>query len=223
MSDLLHKLANNESVLLMYLADELSAEERAEVEQLLRTDAGLRRMLEALTSEQNRSRAVLETLDAEDPPTLTDVAAQRQARRLVHQWSVQRLSRPAAPAASGLRYPWWSYPLASAAAILLAFLVWWGNTDSGTYQSGIAKSAVAAREPQVIFPSEEESAVLPIEREELVENLRRSLDNSNDYLREIRRSSKLYTVEHEIAVISELTGAGPLVFTGDGTAEEWLQ
>jgi hypothetical protein len=27
------------------------------------------------------------------------------------------------------RYPWWAYPLAAAASVVIVFLVWWGNAD----------------------------------------------------------------------------------------------
>jgi hypothetical protein len=46
------------------------------------------------------------------------------------QWHARRLASPTeATPAPTLRYPWWSYPLAAAASVVLAFLVWWGNTD----------------------------------------------------------------------------------------------
>ena len=41
MSELLHNLENNQAILLMYLADELPAEDRREIDQLLLVDASL--------------------------------------------------------------------------------------------------------------------------------------------------------------------------------------
>ena len=69
MSSLLQQLENNEAVLLMYLADELPAEDRAEVEQMLATDAGMRAALESL---RDVTRRVDEGLAAADRGPLLD-------------------------------------------------------------------------------------------------------------------------------------------------------
>jgi hypothetical protein len=54
----------------------------------------------------------------------------RRVVRAMRQWQAGRVARPApAPAKPGLLYPWWAYPLAAAASIVIAFLVWWGHAD----------------------------------------------------------------------------------------------
>jgi hypothetical protein len=57
--------------------------------------------------------------------------AVRRVAREMHQWQARRFAPPppAEPVAE-LRFPWWSYPLATAVAVLIAFLVWWGTQDT---------------------------------------------------------------------------------------------
>lgn len=130
MSSLLQKLENNEAVLLMYLADELPPEDRTEVEHMLAADAGLRAELERLREIYDDVAAALAALDRTTRLVLPESAGVRRVTREIEQWHARRLaSPPAAPAVPPLRFPWWSYPLSAAAAVLIAFLVWWGNTD----------------------------------------------------------------------------------------------
>ncbi len=131
MSSLLEQLANNESVLMMYLAGELPPEDAAEVEHLLTSDAGLRAELQALRQAQDLVTDQLRQADQLIPAPLGAAASARFMAREAEKWNLRRLSRrPALPSAQRLRYPWWCYPLASAAAVLLAFLAWWGNSNS---------------------------------------------------------------------------------------------
>jgi len=133
----LQQLENNEAILLMYLEDELEPEDRAEVEQLLATDAGLRAELERLRQSRQSVLSALDGLEAADAPKLREEAAVRQIGRLIRQWQV-RNRPPVIPVTKrkGLAYPWWSYPMAAAAAVLLAFLAWWGNQTGGPINLG---------------------------------------------------------------------------------------
>ena len=133
MANLLRQLENNESILLMYLAGELPPEERAEVEQMLTADAGLRASLEKLRAAQDAFDSGMAALDRRTRLPAPETAAVRRVVQDIHQWQARRLANPPkAPAAPTLRYPWWAYPMAAAASIVIAFLVWWGNTDRTT-------------------------------------------------------------------------------------------
>ena len=139
--NLLQRLENNEAVLLMYLADELPAEDRAEVEQLLAVDAGLRAELERLREAMDLSVDAIREVDRFTPLPVPRPVALRRMSRVVRQWQVARLTKAhdeADEPRRGLRYPWWTYPLATAAAVLLAFLVWWGNKSGvpGNFHHG---------------------------------------------------------------------------------------
>ena len=78
MSNLLHKLENNEQVLLMYLGDELPPEEHAEVQRMLGTDAGLRAMLDELSGLRELTLGRLAVLDA-----VPDAAAEEDRKSVV--------------------------------------------------------------------------------------------------------------------------------------------
>ena len=129
MSSLLQRLENNEAVLLMYVADELPAEDRAEVEQMLATDASLRAALEELREARDVLDEALRSADAGRAIAAAAPAVRRVAREM-HQWQARRFAPPP-PAESlpELRFPWWSYPLATAVALLIAFVVWWGTQE----------------------------------------------------------------------------------------------
>jgi anti-sigma factor RsiW len=127
MPSLLQQLENNEAVLLMYLADELPADDRVEVEQMLATDAGLRAVLENLRVAQEAVIGAIGELDKATPMALSTTVASRQMSRLMKQWQVDRLARQAAPSAKRrFRIPAWAYSAATAAAVLVAVVVWWG-------------------------------------------------------------------------------------------------
>ena len=75
MASLLQQLENNEAILLMYLADELGADDRREVEQMLRGDAGLAAELDELRAAQN---AVMAAIGAKHHMQLTDTLGPAQ-------------------------------------------------------------------------------------------------------------------------------------------------
>ena len=129
MTSLLHQLENNEAILLMYLADELPAEDRADVEQQLASDPVLRAELEELRGAQDSFVSTMERLDADTRLPVSESVAVRRATRMLRQWQVDHVNGAVAEEEpiKELRFPWWSYPLTTAAAVLIAFLVWWGN------------------------------------------------------------------------------------------------
>lgn len=125
---------NKESLLLLYLAEELSAEDRAQVERMLAGDAGLRADLEKLGGAFEVFETGMARLDARPLPaesvmvrSIGGAMRQRMAERMFET------ARSAAPAAQrGLRYPAWAYPVAAAAAVLIAFLGYWGHQPDGS-------------------------------------------------------------------------------------------
>lgn len=125
MGDLLQQLENNEAILLMYLAGELLEEDRAEVEQMLSSDAGLRAMLAELSSLQDEVGDALAGGDREGSPARRDAAVRQVSRAVaarrsdaVRQTAVVRASAP-----WRLRIAWWMYPVAAAAALVIMMLL----------------------------------------------------------------------------------------------------
>jgi anti-sigma factor RsiW len=173
MSSVLKQVSELESLLLMYIADELSVGDRAEIERRLEADGGARRTLEDL----RRANSMVEQLLREDDratalPVGPSVAV-RNVSRAIRQWQVDRLApRPEPVVEKKLRYPWWVYPTASAAALFLAFLVWWGNWGHDREQQQVAQNTHV----EVLDPEAEALADVAVDsmqgNEEYVEQLK---------------------------------------------------
>jgi hypothetical protein len=129
-SSLLQQLENNEAVLLMYLAGELPPDDRAEVELLLAGDAALRAEFERLRGAYDAFGSGMRVLDSATRLPVPEATSVRRVGAAMRQWHAARQARPPArPRLPELRYPWWAYPAAAAASVVIAFLVWWGNSD----------------------------------------------------------------------------------------------
>jgi anti-sigma factor RsiW len=144
MPSLLEQLGN-EQAMLMHLAGELPPEDAAELEAMLKTDPRLAREAEELREMRDSVFSSLERLDRLEPPPLTDAMALRNVRRELNLQRLSLISAESAEKSLGkrLRYPWWVYPMATAAAVLLAFLVWWGNSDYSPHWSQEAAQTAA--------------------------------------------------------------------------------
>lgn len=122
---MIEKLENNEQILLMYLAGELPAEDRAGIEQMLAADTSLRRQYEQLQALHVAVGEGLGRLDEISPmPVNTDFAV-RQVGRAIRQ----QLARPkVAPAAAASKGPgrswWWLYPTVAAASVTIVAMIW---------------------------------------------------------------------------------------------------
>ena len=131
MGSLIHEL-DNDALLMMYLADELSAEDRADVEQLLGVDAGLRAGLVAVRADAATAAGMLEMADRADPPAgvspSAEAVALRWVGRVLRQRQVEVLAnnRPALTPQRQPAFPRWAYPVGSIAAALLVAVGWWG-------------------------------------------------------------------------------------------------
>lgn len=131
MASLLHQLENNEAILLMYLADELPPEDRAEVEQMLSRDQRLRSELERL---QRINQTVEEGLGMLDEafPVSRQERALRRVSRIVRQWAVDRLRPQEEPEeVVSRRFPLWGYPIAGAAMVAILLAIWWQVLPKG--------------------------------------------------------------------------------------------
>ena len=181
MRNLLQHLENNEAVLLMYLADELPAEDRAEVEQLLASDEGMRSALSTLRAADGHMTMAFSEADGLLLPPATEaarrsVAVRRMSRAMV-RFHVDRdqqiaLDEARKPSRS-LNLPRWSYPFAAAAIILIAWVGYWGTTvsDSGIVstgdhkhlqESGVKKLHLLDRQQDLMARDSEEDESAPL-------------------------------------------------------------
>ena len=130
MSNLLEQLESPEAVLLMYVADELPAADRAEVERKLAADPRLRAQLERVRDAYAGFATAMQAADESARLSVPQAVGVQRVVRSIRKWHAGRIVRtPAQAEVPTLRYPWWAYPLAAAASVVIAFLVWWGNAD----------------------------------------------------------------------------------------------
>jgi hypothetical protein len=125
MSSLLHKLGSSEAILLMYLADELPRDDRAEVEQMLATDAALRADLERLR-EVHEMLAGAMSADGGMSRAADETAVRRVTREMKRHQAELALRPKVEPTDTRRAWPLWTVPLASAAAAMFLFIGLWG-------------------------------------------------------------------------------------------------
>ncbi len=123
MSTFLTNLQNNEAVLLMYLANELPAEDRAEVEEMLTSDAQLRAMYESM-------RGAYDSLDSafgRAEATLRIGSSFSAARSFGD--TIRGRNKAVASIddhhETPRRFRWFIYPSAAAAVLGIGMLIWW--------------------------------------------------------------------------------------------------
>jgi len=149
MSSLIYELENNQSLLLMYLSDELPPQDRAEVEQSLVTDPALRGELAEIEAAYAGAMDGLAKLDADRSAEPAENHAVRQACRAMKQWQVEQLSRqPVVVAPPRTRVPVWAYPIGVAAMLVIGALIWWGGqADTPNTLANPGKIALGTNAP----------------------------------------------------------------------------
>ncbi len=102
-------------------------------ERRMTADPVLAAKIDAMRAMEDQVFARIAHLDETAVSTINTAASARQASRVIRQWVVDQARRPAGDAEPQhiFRFPRWSYPLAAAAAIVVAFLVW---SDQSTYR-----------------------------------------------------------------------------------------
>src|SRR5207237_9735977 len=93
---------------------------------------GRRRAIEpALVAELTRLReaqefcaGTIKSVDDQARLPVGEGVAVRRVSRAIQQWQVDRIRTTPATKKRGLPLPWWSYPTAAAAAIIIGFLIW---------------------------------------------------------------------------------------------------
>ena len=142
MPSLIHEL-DNDALLLMYAVGELPADDAAELEQLLTSDAGLAAGLAAVRADLAAAGAAMAAADHVDPPAASPSAesvALRRVGRSVRQWQAGRAVRARAAPTAGRqpRLPSWAYPAAAAAAVVIGAVSWWGLRGENSTPGGDA-------------------------------------------------------------------------------------
>ena len=113
---------SNEAILLMYLAEELSPEDRAEVEQMLASDPAMRSELEIVRQTQQLAFETLKTLDS-TTRFVPRIVTLGRVSELIHQWA-QKRQQPAPAGEPRSALPWWRISLSAAATLLVGYYIW---------------------------------------------------------------------------------------------------
>jgi anti-sigma factor RsiW len=132
---------DRQSLLMMYAADELPADQRIALEAQLATDTALAGELQQIRSAMESSESSIKQLDSTQRLPSNEGVAVRRVQREIQQWTVDRLRAVAAPEKRKLVIPWWSYPAAAAAIVIISFLVWSSRQEVGPVEP--AKSMAA--------------------------------------------------------------------------------
>jgi hypothetical protein len=128
MSSFLQNLENNEAILLMYLANELPAEDREEVEQMLQADANLRDQLNQLRGAYHHFDQTMLLGDASTPVASGYMTAQRFGESVRNRYTVPRSVDDHDDAHR--RFHWAMYPVAAAALLAIGMLVWFKTASA---------------------------------------------------------------------------------------------
>jgi len=177
MKSYLQQLENNEAILLMYLANELPAQDRAEVDEMLASDAKLRSELENLRQTYELAFDVLESLDGATRPPIPTIVAQNRVSEWVSQWVEARRQPRALLSTSRRPLPWWRTTFAAAAMLLIGSYIW------AVYHPA---PVVPQRDTGTALTDEEKLAVLYSSFED-------SSENSNLHVAEVASEAEVAT------------------------------
>jgi|GEM_PF-3510815 len=217
MKSLLHTLHDNESILLLYLFDELPADDRAEVEAMLAGDANLRAELELLSTANEQINSALEQADAAGASSISSAMAQRQASRAIDQWNARRMLTKARETSMTIKprnRKWLAYSSGIAAAILVACLIYRGvssddadrlasrgtNTPYWTQQEHRVLDLFPEVEPEAVDPS-----IAMAQPADNTDMLQKSLDPSEEILNDSLKHVDLSAAERELNAVAQLS------------------
>jgi anti-sigma factor RsiW len=115
---------DGDSLLMLYVSGELSNGEKAALERRLASEPALAAELEKLRAAQAFCAEAFAAADATATLPVGEGVAVRRVSRAMQQWQVDRIRVAAPTQKKGLPLPWWSYPVAVAASVIIGFLVW---------------------------------------------------------------------------------------------------
>jgi len=150
MGGILNQLDSDDAKLLMYIADELPAQDRAQLERRLGIDAALRVRMDGLRRSMQRMEEVADA----DMGQLDVNRAVRRASAMMRKVGVSAAGVASEAEELPLRLPRWAYPFAAAAAILITAAVFLANLDPGPMQGqAVAEGQQVVGVQPLFFPS----------------------------------------------------------------------
>jgi anti-sigma factor RsiW len=122
---------DRDAAMMLYVAGELDADERAAFERRVASEPQLAAEVEQLRAAQSSVAAELERADGYTRLPASEGVVVRRISRAMNQWLANRDATPAVPQRRAVTFPWWSYPSAAAAILIVGFLVWSSRQEVG--------------------------------------------------------------------------------------------
>ena len=120
---------DRDALLMLYAVDELSPAQAAELEAKLSADPSLAQQLQQVRDLLSQADETVRAIDEVQRLPVSDAVAVRSAARAMQQWSVDRLRNRVEPEKKVTGIPWWIYPSAAAAVLIIGFLIWSGRQE----------------------------------------------------------------------------------------------
>ena len=200
---------DRDSILTLYVADELGHDDRAAVERMLAGDAEMRAELEALRQAWSAADADFVAADERLALPVASQSAERRVSRMLRQWHAESLALGPAKdeGKTGRKFPWWAYPTAAAACLALGALVWWENQP---IRSDAANSVATTQ-------SDSGTVEAPGNDEVVADMLERSFTHPS--------RERIVDAEREVVALSNVPGNGAVLDDNgsDGSAGQDIQ
>jgi hypothetical protein len=145
---------DREAVTLLYAAGELEPGQREAFERRLAAEPQLAAELEQFRAAQASVSAELKRADAHTRLPASEGVVVRRVSRSIQVWLDEQVAEPPPPVKKGLPLPWWSYPSAVAASLIVGFLVWSSRQEVPALEA----SPEAKRELSMMEAEQEELA-----------------------------------------------------------------
>jgi hypothetical protein len=161
MPSYIHNL-DRESLLMLYMAGELPAEDHAEVEAMIAADSALRAQYEQMQVEQQAMGEVFAAADASSPLPAPQISSVRRVGAAMKQWHVDRLAKPTLAPIRARRKFGWVYATAASLLIVVGTIFFlWSRVDDGRSDaiSQLVHDLDKQDQPEVSKPSPEPVAV----------------------------------------------------------------
>jgi len=115
---------DREAAMMLYLAGELEPAEREAFERQLTAEPEMAAEVAQLRVAQQSVAAGIAELDSQTRLPTSEAVAVRRVSRVISSWLIGRTAAPPPAMRNGIAFPWWSYPTAIAASLIVGFLVW---------------------------------------------------------------------------------------------------
>ena len=122
---------DREAAMMLYAAGELEPAAREAFELRLSGEPQLAADLEQLRAAQGSIAAALQHADAQQRLPVNEGVAVRRVSRSINAWLAARTVAAMPPVKKPWPMPWWSYPAAAAACLIVGFLVWSSRQEVG--------------------------------------------------------------------------------------------